>query len=475
MDTGLSRITVHTSYRRLDVALPERTPVAELLPELLRHAGAPPAEEPGGWVLRRTGGQALSAARGLRDQQVHDGAVLHLVPERLQWTEPAYDDPAEQVAAAARQRGGGWDARSRSAATLTTCALLLVGGLAVVLLRTPAVGPAAPAGVAGALLAAAGYRVRRGGHRYTGSVLGTFALPYAFAAGASWAGGDLSVPAGAAALLLVSSAGIWLHHLPGVPAADRDRVGGYVAGATVALVGGPAGLVASVWDAAVAAALLACVVVCGVAALPPAAVRLAGLPPPPAGGGTTAGPDPVRIAVARADHLLTGLLVGWSVLAVAATGVLVTGGGPAGGLLAALTATALLMRSRVFVAVRQRLALLAGGVAGWAVVAGWLLPVTPDAALPAVVVAAAAGALVVARVGGTAAGTAQAGTAAGAAAGTAAAGTAAGAAAGTSAGPAPGVERLAGVVDLVAVVGVVPLAAAVLGLYGDAVALMTAR
>ena len=37
--TGLARVTVSAPQRRLDVALPEHLPLAELLPELLRHAG----------------------------------------------------------------------------------------------------------------------------------------------------------------------------------------------------------------------------------------------------------------------------------------------------------------------------------------------------------------------------------------------------------------------------------------------------
>src|SRR5256714_14924149 len=64
--TGLARVTVHTPQRRLDVALPEHTPLAELLPDLLRHAGEglPDAGQAhGGWVLRRGGG-AAPARRG---------------------------------------------------------------------------------------------------------------------------------------------------------------------------------------------------------------------------------------------------------------------------------------------------------------------------------------------------------------------------------------------------------------------------
>src|SRR2546421_6554667 len=65
--TGLARVTVHTPQRRLDVALPEHTPLAELLPDLLRHAGEglPDAGQAhGGWVLRRGRGAALFLGGG---------------------------------------------------------------------------------------------------------------------------------------------------------------------------------------------------------------------------------------------------------------------------------------------------------------------------------------------------------------------------------------------------------------------------
>ncbi|MFD0787013.1 EsaB/YukD family protein, partial [Micromonospora azadirachtae] len=63
MSTGLARVTISAPRRRLDVALPEQVPLAELLPEMLRHAGvglADDGERHEGWVLRRTDGVALS-------------------------------------------------------------------------------------------------------------------------------------------------------------------------------------------------------------------------------------------------------------------------------------------------------------------------------------------------------------------------------------------------------------------------------
>ena len=39
MSPGLARVTISAPQRRVDVALPEQVPLAELLPEVLRHAG----------------------------------------------------------------------------------------------------------------------------------------------------------------------------------------------------------------------------------------------------------------------------------------------------------------------------------------------------------------------------------------------------------------------------------------------------
>ena len=95
MSTGLARVTISAPHRRVDVALPEQTPLVELLPEVLRHAGeglADSGEEHGGWVLRRADGDVLATARPLAVQGVRDGEVLHLVPAQAQWPQLEYDD-----------------------------------------------------------------------------------------------------------------------------------------------------------------------------------------------------------------------------------------------------------------------------------------------------------------------------------------------------------------------------------------------
>src|ERR1051326_8514548 len=109
--TGLTRVTVATPHRRLDIALPDHILVADLLPHLLAHAGEQSVnlgEADGGWTLRRTSGTELDGDSDLAGQQVRDGELLHLVPNRLNWPEPAYDDMVEVIAGAARKTGGSW-------------------------------------------------------------------------------------------------------------------------------------------------------------------------------------------------------------------------------------------------------------------------------------------------------------------------------------------------------------------------------
>src|SRR3954453_16675162 len=111
MSVGLARGTISAPHRRVDVALPEHIPLAELLPEVLRHAGeglADDGERHGGGLLRRTDAVPLATAQGPFPQGVRDGEVLHLVPARDDWTELEYDDVVEAIAGGPRRRGTVW-------------------------------------------------------------------------------------------------------------------------------------------------------------------------------------------------------------------------------------------------------------------------------------------------------------------------------------------------------------------------------
>lgn len=471
MSTGLARVTISAPERRLDVALPEQVSLAELLPEVLRHAGeglADEGERHGGWLLRRADGAVLSTGQALLPQGVRDGDVLHLVPARAQWPELEYDDVVEAIADGARRRGSAWSGSATRAAALVGAGVALAAGLFAVLaggVDWPA-GAYASLGIA-VLLALAGVVASRAyGDAPAGTALGGFAMPYAFAGGALLvASGDpvgvfgpirwLGAPellAGSVALLLMAVLG-----LIGVAAGLRL----YAAGVAVGLLGAVTALAGLFLSAAGAAAILLTVLVCAIGTLPLLAIRFGKLPMPPItlptgdqlAVGVDGGPaDPlaaarerperrrVFAAVARTEELLTGMLIGHAVLAAGAAAVLVAVGGFSGRILVAVSAAALLLRSRLFVTVRQRVPLVAAGLASLAVLGVALSARAGENAL----LLLAVGGLVVALVTVVAAATYS------------------------RRPPTPYLGRAADIIDTLMVVSVVPVACAVLGLYARA-------
>ncbi|AEV88974.1 secretion protein snm4 [Actinoplanes sp. SE50] len=418
MRTGLARVTISTPRRRVDVALPERVPLAELLPEVLRHAGedlADTGERHGGWVLRRVDGATLEVGRGLHAQGVRDGEVLHLSPALDDWPELEYDDVVEAVAEGARRRGGVWTASTTRAAALGAAGIALSAGL-LTLLAGPVRGggPARGGGGAGwtglglavVLLLAATVASRAYRMRPAAVVLGGFAMAYAFIGAAALVVG--AHPAGplpalrwlaGPELLAGSIATLATAALCVAGAATGSRV--FPAGVTAGVLGALAALTGLATDPAAGAAVLLAVLLCGVSLLPGLAIHLGRMPVPPdtlpdesAGEGFALDairrrPDreAVFAAVRRTDELLAGLLLGHAVLVAGAAAVLAATGGPAARLLLAVTAAVLLLRSRLFRARRLRLPLIAGGLAALAALGADLLGRVGSDVLP---VAAAA-------------------------------------------------------------------------------------
>jgi type VII secretion integral membrane protein EccD len=470
MSVGLARVTINAPQRRVDVALPEHVPLAELLPEVLRHAGeglADDGEKHGGWVLRRTDGVALATGQGLFPQGVRDGEVLHLVPARDEWPELEYDDVVEAIADGARRRGSVWTAASTRSATLAAAGVVLLLGLIGLLLAGPATTGAPYAGLGVAvLLALAGVTASRAyGDARAGAAFGAYAMPYAFVGGAAlvatadrvgalgwlpWLG-DSELLAGAVALLLIAALG-------GVGVAGSLRL--FTAGAVVGLFTAVAALVSMFTTAAGAAAVLAAILVCGIGALPLLAIRFGKMPTPPvtlptgseaAEGFTGPGaeraldaarerPDRATVfaAVTRTEELLAGMLLGHAVLAVGAFLVLATSGSLSTRILTGVAAAALLLRSRLFVTLRQRVPLVVGGLAG-VFSLGWnLLAGAGPTTLLAVVGACLVLAIVTVSAGATY----------------------------SRRPPSPYLGRAADLVDTLTVVSVIPIACAVVGLYG---------
>ncbi|WP_030438210.1 type VII secretion integral membrane protein EccD [Actinoplanes subtropicus] len=469
MSVGLARVTISAPSRRVDVALPEHVPLAELLPEVLRHAGeglADDGEKHGGWVLRRTDGAALATSQGLYPQGVRDGEVLHLVPAHNAWPELEYDDVVEAIAEGARRRGSAWTASSTRTATLAAAGVLLGVGLIATMLVGPAWNAAAYVSLAVAIvLAFAGVTASRAyNDGRAGAAFGAYAMPYAFAGGAllvasidrvgvlaplPWLGGS-ELLAGSVALLIVAVLG-------GVGVAASLRL--FTGGVVVGLLGAVSAVVSMFTTAAGAAAVLISVLVCGIGALPLLAIRFGKMPTPPVtlptgtdgSAGFTAGsvldsarerPDRevVFAAVTRTEELLAGMLLGHAVLAAGAFVVLAASGSLSSRLLLAVSATSLLLRSRLFVTLRQRVPLVVGGLVGVFAFGVGLLR-SASALLLLVLVAAALLLAIVTVVAGATYSTRP---------------------------PSPYLGRAADLVDTLVVVSVIPVACAVVGLY-DAV------
>ncbi|MFE2613614.1 type VII secretion integral membrane protein EccD [Micromonospora chalcea] len=455
MTSGLARVTISAPRRRVDVALPEQVPLAELLPEVLRHAGeglADDGERHGGWVLRRTDGGVLATAQALLPQGVRDGEVLHLVPARAEWPELEYDDVVEAIVDGARRRGAAWSARATRAAALGGAAVPLAVGLVAVVAAGPGErGWPVAAAVALILVLTATAASRAYGDGAVGATLGGYALPWAATAGAlAVASGDPVGPipglrwVGAPELLVGSVALLLVAVLGLLGVASRSRV--FVAGVTVGVAGVVSALGGLLLDPAGAAAVLLAVLVFALGGLPLLAIRVGKLPLPPltlpSPAGTRDLPDRGRVhaAVARAEEVLTGMLLGHALLAVGAVAVLVATGRTAGLLLAAVAAGVLLLRSRLFVAVRHRVPAVVAGLAGYALLGA----VLAERAGPAGRFALAVGGLALALVAVTAGAT-------------------------YARRPvSPYLGRLADLTDTTLVVAVVPVACAVLGLYDRA-------
>jgi type VII secretion integral membrane protein EccD len=444
-------LTISSPQRRVDVALPDGVPVAELLPELLAHAGdglADDGERHGGWLLRRADGTVLSTAAPLAAQGVRDGAVLHLIPARVEWPELEYDDVVEAIAAGSRRYGVGWSDRASRATGLAAAGVALAVALSAVLRSGPrwTVPGMVALGICLLLLIGGVVASRAYGDGPVGATLSAYALPFAFVGGllvlrpTKSAPDEWSLLVGAMITLLVA-----LIAAIGVGYALRLFVGG----ATVGVLGAVAATVDHVTSPAGAAAVLLALLVAGISGVPLLAIRLGKLPMPAialptdlsaSGQGLEPQPDRQRVfaAVARTDEILTGMLLGLAVAGVASSLLLSRTGRLDAALLVAVAAGALLLRARLFVTVRQRLPLIAAGVAGFALLAADAFGTHGAGAALGGAFAVAVVAVLVAMAGARYA----------------------------RRSPSPYLGRAADVLDAFCVVSVLPIACAVLGLYG---------
>jgi type VII secretion integral membrane protein EccD len=374
---GLARVTIASPTRRVDVALPEYVPAAELLPGLLRHAGddlADTGQEHGGWVLRRADGSVIDPGQTLAAQALRDGEILHLTRRYEDWPELDYDDVVDLIATEARRQVRTWGGAATRRAAIVVA--IVAGALALGL--TLSVGPpwTKPASVllvaAGLCLVAATVLSRALGDSGTGAAVGTVGMIYAFAGGLTVLNGNRPLLglgshqflAGSA--ILVAAAAVCY-----VAVADRTQffVAGVYAG-IFGIIGALVGL-SDLGTAEIAGILVAATVIVA-PALPLLSIRLGKLPVPalPATTDDLLAEQPrvsrprVYASVRRSDELLTGLLLGNAVVATLSQVVLALDGRGTALVLVGLVAAAMLLQARLFPTVRHRTSLLTAGVVG---------------------------------------------------------------------------------------------------------------
>jgi type VII secretion integral membrane protein EccD len=434
----------------MDLALPDHMIVAELLPHLLRHALDEPAENNGGWVLRKATGTPLEPTRNLADQGVRDGELLHLNPAGEDWPELAYDDVVEVIAAGSRRSARSWSAAAtRRGGLAVTAGALLLGIAGLVASGSPWTVPGVIALVVALGLSAAGILLARAFHDApAGAVVAASGLPYAFFGGA-WlltepASGFLRIGAsglllGAATLLVLSLIG----HA-GVPGMSRL----FVAGLAAAVIGLLAALLALAGVSAEGAAAVALTAAIGLLpAYPVLAGWLGRLPYPelPTRAEEILDDRPmprradVFAAVVRSSEVLTGLLLSAAVCSfVAMTFLGLSRPSLSAVLLMIAAAAALLLRARLLPTPAQRVPLLVAGLTG---LAGLGFGSVVAGAVPGV--ALLAGALLTAAVALPAA------------------------LLFSRKPPSPYLGRAADILDVVAIMALIPLAFGVIGLYDD--------
>jgi type VII secretion integral membrane protein EccD len=398
--TGFCRVTVVAPDGRVDVALPEDIPVADLYPEILRLSGQGPAPgAPVGYHLVRRDGSVLEGSRSLAAQRILDGELLSLRPFSESLPPAVFDDVSDAVASAvARDRTLWSDGLMRASGLLGGSVLLVL--LAFVLWTSDPLHdmhglPGILGGVAGVLLLAlAGVRARVYDDRGSAVALGAGAMANAAVAGSGLLSladgqgiGRLQFLLACAAVLVVSV--ILTIVSPGGDGPFVAFIFASAVGLLVTFVAIMTGMTPSE-----TAAVCAPLAVGSLAFLPGLSTRFARLPigfePPRTtvgdyGNDPAAAQGPVdarRIAAqARRGHeLLLGLVGGCALVAVGSAAVLGFSDSVWAQLLALATGVAMLMRAHLFRYTTQVGCALAAGL-GALVLLGLGLALNPPTAL----------------------------------------------------------------------------------------------
>ncbi len=375
--SDLCRVTVVGPSRRVDIALPYYVTFADLFPAMARYAGLDGPDlvgKIGGWVLQRLGEEPFDFARTPQQVGLRDGEMIYLRPRPSQLPRMAFDDVADVIASGLRDQPGRWAARHARLVALGAGVVALAAGT-VLILRSGPPGPApalAAAAVAVALLIAVLAVSRAAGDSVAGALLGFAALPYAFLAGLL--GPARAVPLthlGAVHVLSGFGATALAAVVAAVASAELSLYSGVVIASLLAVLGTWAGYALGIGFAAAAAmvAILALILTPVIPAVSFWMARMR-LPEVPRNADdlrrdtlTIDGAE-VFDRTASADRFVTGAASGIGLVGGAALAALAFTRSWPGLLTCAVLACALLLRSRLFRGLGQRLWLLVPGFGG---------------------------------------------------------------------------------------------------------------
>ncbi len=378
-EEDLSRVTIISHSRRVDLALPGSVSLSELLPSILRFSGIEantPTEAVHAWVLQRFGADPLDLYKPVNQLSIRDGETLHLRQRESAIPDAAFDDVIDAVAATTRARPSWLPRHSRMMGLVLMVALLVAMPLLVTssaqqgrgLLLALAVGITALMSFASLIAAIA--LARAAGERHTSACLAWVGVALAGITG--WnvpylISADAVIPLPihillAAALGLVAAA-------TGALAARVQAVALFAAALTGALMVISASVMAlnPGRDADVAAVTMAVMAIV-TTFLPALGHRLAGIALPDLPASTEAmlaDETPVQSDIVQravlADRILGALLAATTATAVLSSLIVAGLQSPWVVVLVLCTGLAFTLRARAFVGLAQRVALLMSG------------------------------------------------------------------------------------------------------------------
>lgn len=391
--TGFCRVTIVAPNIRVDIALPEDVPLAELMPDVLRLTDQWQTDGAhAGFALTRMGSGALDTGLSLIAQGVRSGDLLYLRSINEMLPPAVYDDVAEVIANAVSDDSRQWGAAAMRGFGLGAASLLLALGVVVLWFAgsttlgqvDPHGIPAVVAGVLAVLLLTVGaVRSRVYQDHVSGAVIGGSSTLYAFVAGAgilpvtdqSGVGREhFLVGCGAALLLAIVGAVLQETH-------DEAFVAVAVASG-VGLVAGIVELLSGV-SPVDGAAVTGTVALAALGFLPGLVLRFTRFPMPvftdgtpriaddgqsalPAGDDTPIDVDYVRGQATRGAEVLSGLVAACGIVIAVASVVLAFGlernhGGMWAWILATIFGIGAMTRARLFRRTSQVLPLVIAG------------------------------------------------------------------------------------------------------------------